>query len=278
MIYFFPESSSENPLSFFEFVYSEKGQRHLKREFLSDEFDLDNLDEPKFDLEKDTFPYIDQDIETGELTEIHYSFKDYLNQKFNRERSKSYNQFAKRIDACNSTSEEAFVLEKFHRILERCLVWVSKNHIPLKNGHIKNIQRLKSDLELTFKYRTGLSFESLDMVEIEKLKKIISELSFIQNADNDNFLHFLLCDNINSFTAKIQVRCDNRQFHYILDKFISIGFPVSFGMKEIIKSKIFLRDSDSKPFTASNIYNVSSKNKLTAPKKVKEIDEIFSLF
>ena len=278
MKYNFPESTIENPLKFFEFAYSMDGQNQLRKEYLSDTFDIDELGDPKFDLDKDFVYNVYSDEETGECHKYKYWFKDYLNAEFKVQRNKSHNFFILRLDLCNLFQGEKYVLQKFLRIMDNCLIWVGNSNIPLLKSHLYYIKRFKTDLEQLFNFRTGLSTKSLQEIEIEKLKKIISELNFIEIGSNDTFLHFLLCQDTNFVKSKIQVRCDNRQFHYIMEKFMSIGYPISFGMNELIKSKIFLRASDKSPFTYSNVYNVSSKNKINKPKKAKEFDSLFSQF
>jgi hypothetical protein len=275
--FYFSESTIENPVKFFEFALSQKGQVHLKKEFLSISYDPD-FPQPEFDLEKECLVEDYYDYEDDETTRVEYWYRDFVAKKFFTEKNKSISLFSTRLDNCNTAADENYVLKKFQRILYRLIKITEKNAYPLEKNISIFLSNFINDLEKIHGYRTGLSSISLEQSVEEKLKKIIEDLSFIKSADNDNFLHFLLCNDINSVTSKIQVLCDNRQFHYILYKFISIGYPVSFGMTEIIKSEIFLRESDGNPFTASNFYNVSSKNKSTTPKKAKEIDKVFSQF
>ncbi len=143
------------------------------------------------------------------------------------------------------------------------------------------MKRFINDLKHTFKYRAGILANSLEEIHSIKLEKMIVELidlDFISTDEKDRFLNFILSNDIKSFGSTIQLKCDNRQFHYIIEKFLSIGYPQTNTMKDIIESNVFLRKSDKKVFSLSNLYNASSTNKINCPKNKKKIDLIFSEF
>ncbi len=281
MNFFYPTSSIENPFLFFEFIYSEKGQSELRKEYLNYQFDLDEFD-PFFDLEKDVISSYHNDSETGEEVNFEYSFKSFLNSKLSSQIAFSLSKFSLRIDSCNSKQEEIFVHDKFEKRLYKLIVWVEDSKIPFKKENIKFLKRFVNDLKYTFEYMAGLTVHSLLELHSIKLEKIIAELiaelDFISSDQKDRLLDFILSNDIKSFDTQIQLKCDNRQFHFIMEKFLSIGFPQSVMMKDIIESNVFLRKSDKKVFTFSNLYNVSSTNKVNSPKNKKKIDQIFSEF
>jgi hypothetical protein len=279
--YYFPDSTFENPLGFFEYAYSKKGLDHLRREFLSIEYDPD-LELPDIDLDKEPVNQYFSDGPDEEPVIVTTWYRDYLSSKLFEQKKKSLELFKKRLDSCNSADEEKYVLKKFQKILIRISSLIQHNSIPLKKGNLKFIDGLIKDLERTYEYRTGISSKSIEQTAEEKLKLIvaglISEIDFIDPAMSDEMMDFLLVANLSEFNRTIKVSCDNRQFQYVLTKFLSLGYPCGFSVNEIINHKIFLRSRDGKPYTLSNIYNVSSKNKSTNPKKFKEINKIFSQF
>ena len=281
MNFFYPTSSIENPFLFFEFIYSEKGQSELRKEYLSYQFDLDEFD-PFFDLEKDVISSYHNDSETGEEVNFDFSFISFLNSKLSSQISFSLTKFSLRIDGCNSKNEEKFVLDKFEQRFNKLIIWVENSKIPHKKENIKFLKRFINDFKHTFEYSAGIIVNSLLELHSIKLEKIIAELiaelDFISSDQKDRLLDFILSNDIKSFGTQIQLKCDNRQFHFIMEKFLSIGLPQSKTMKDIIESNVFLRKSDKKVFTFSNLYNVSSTNKVNSPKNKKKIDQIFSQF
>jgi hypothetical protein len=136
MNFFYPTSTIENPLLFFEFIYSEKGQSELRNEFLSFQYDLDEF-EPFFDLENDVMHSSHNDSETGETIEFDFSFKSFLNSKLSNQITASLSNFSLRIDSCNSKKEEIFVHDKFEKRLYKLIVSVEDSKIPFKKENIK---------------------------------------------------------------------------------------------------------------------------------------------
>jgi hypothetical protein len=280
MNFFYPTSSFENPFLFFEFIYSEKGQSELRKEYLSYQFDLDEFD-PVFDLEKDVMSSYHNDSETGEEVNFDFSFISFLNSKLSSQIAFSLSKFSLRIDSCNSKQEEIFVHDKFEKRLYKLIVWVEDSKIPFKKENIKFLKRFVNDLKYTFEYMAGLTVHSLLEIHTIKLKKIIADLvklGFISSDQKDRLLDFFLSNDIKSFGSQIQIKCDNRQFHFIIEKFLSIGFPQSVMMKDITESNVFLRKSGKGVFTRSTVHNASSDNKVNSPKNEEKIDQIFSQF
>jgi len=280
MNFFYPTSSFENPFLFFEFIYSEKGQSELRKEYLSYQFDLDEFD-PVFDLEKDVMSSYHNDSETGEEVKLDFSFISFQNSKLSSQIAFSLSKFSLRIDSCNSKQEEIFVHDKFEKRLYKLIVWVEDSKIPFKKENIKFLKRFVNDLKYTFEYMAGLTVHSLLEIHTIKLKKIIADLvklGFISSDQKDRLLDFFLSNDIKSFGSQIQIKCDNRQFHFIIEKFLSIGFPQSVMMKDITESNVFLRKSGKGVFTRSTVHNASSDNKVNSPKNEEKIDQIFSQF
>jgi len=193
----------------------------------------------------------------------------------------SLSKFSLRIDSCNSKQEEIFVHDKFEKRLYKLIVWVEDSKIPFKKENIKFLKRFVNDLKYTFEYMAGLTVHSLLEIHTIKLKKIIADLvklGFISSDQKDRLLDFFLSNDIKSFGSQIQIKCDNRQFHFIIEKFLSIGFPQSVMMKDITESNVFLRKSGKGVFTRSTVHNASSDNKVNSPKNEEKIDQIFSQF
>lgn len=284
MKYYFTESTVDNPLAFFEFIYTARGLRTLEKEFLHTFIvDPEVESDPIYKMEDVYDLHVYYDEETGDEYQDKYTFLDHLRKKMNSEKNTSLNLFQRRIDSCNSPEEEKYVYTKFDKILDTRIDFMKKHKVAFASKHHKFLENFKNSLVRVYKFRTGKKPVTVEESFADQLSniiyKLVSEINLTTPDKANELTDIFLSEDYTKRKSTIKICCENRQFRYVLDQ-LKERLGIRFKIKDIASSGIFLKPGGTE-FKADDLsaakYSKSASGDRAMPPKNKElIDKIFS--
>src|SRR5690554_3100859 len=215
MKYELKKSNINKPLGLFEHMFTKTGQLILKGDFIS-EYDTRQFYDPndehkkyhelKFDLEKESLTWCDQNSE-GEYESEEKYYINFLRDYFKREYKRSISFFEERIDICNDLKEQYFVLYTLKRKIKKFkdYVEVSKS-IPHRKKQLQWIEKIENGIISKYEEHTGyLSEIRIEVKDIRKIvAKLIAELKLSEDlGDLDKIVYFICSNNMKEYFGSI---------------------------------------------------------------------------
>ena len=290
----FNESSQENPIHFFEDLYTENGLEFVWKEFHT----IYQCTTPhdSYDKTNDTYSlyeryYLVEQNEYDDEYDIHkYSFLNYMENILKKEEVNTIKKLTEKLKSITALESDKVRIDKLNQFifeiinLKKFINQFTFQRIQYKKLHLKFINQLLTKFE---RKRNDIETIFLEVKKRKTLEELITELSnklkIATNPDDTKKLIKFFSDNEynNENNESIRVGIDNRQLHYIISilneqKYIESNWRV------ISKSKFFKSKTQNKPISESS-FSSSSYNETALyprsnkPKDKDKIDFIFGL-
>lgn len=275
----FAESNKDNPLSFFDELYTHEGMKKIEKLFHNKYWYHQSTPHCKYDKKEKTYHLYEQCSDEGDYEMNYYSFKEFFEKRIKKEFRLAEDSFKLRI---KSYKEQDFSLKISLQSINRFEGFIESNVVPFKEGHSKFLKKLKSRLiKIYDKYKIDNIDPSLtkryrDQTKKDLLKQVQNSLQIFEGVDDLRVFTELVLNKDLTLTidkARIKVNCELWVFKLFLKR-INKNLDLSWKYIEIERSGLFWDQKKEKLITAKRI--TDAKPKSTNKEKLiqKKIDEI----
>jgi hypothetical protein len=279
----FTLSTKDNPLAFFDELYTIKGMKSIEREFHNTYYHQQITPYCKYVEENLTYHLYEQCNDDGDYEMNEYSFIDFLGKIIFKQRDLALASFKLRMKSCNGSIEQQFALKICIKSIKKYQNFLNSNDVLFKPNHIRFIGILKDLLIDNYEQNDIDYIEPIltkitsDKSKEELLLKIQNSLQIFSGMDDFvTFKNLVLRKKLPlaDEQLKIMVNCELWVFKELLKR-IKPKFDLSWKNFEIEASGIFRDAKKNKLITAKRLTDAVPKSTNKKQAIFTEFDKIF---
>ena len=275
------KASIENPMGYFEALYTKEGLLTIEEQFHNSYFET--TPHCSYDRKTNTYHLYEQVDDYGNYDTFSYSFVDFLKKHINVQARDARSFFALRMKSCNDENQQKFALSLSLNIIERSEVFLKGSDDLYKKNHLNFLHRLKASLYRIYnENKPSVHTLKLKSIESNELKEKIlidiqSSLQIFEGMDDcKTFIQAVKNNSLSAMDGKstIHVSCEIWVFKKIL-LILKDKFKLTWKFVDMETSQLFWDVKKNKLLTAKRLRDAQCKSIKKEAELTKKLEKIF---